>query len=63
MIELGSSSSDSMDVSGGMGAKVDHLLEIAEQSRLCVVGSGLKAGVVDALMAGRADVVCTRVTV
>ncbi len=53
--------SDKDDVSGGMGAKVDHAFEIAACSGgSCTIASGLVPGVLSAVMANE-DVVCTRV--
>ncbi|MEI6389621.1 MAG: isopentenyl phosphate kinase [Verrucomicrobiota bacterium] len=54
------SARDETDVSGGMGKKVEHALNIARSCGFCTIASGLVPGNVAKVLAGE-DVICTRV--
>lgn len=51
---------DHQDVSGGMTAKVQHAMEIARHCQRCVIGSGVRDGVIARLLASEKER-CTRV--
>ena len=58
--EMRAEASDGDDVSGGMGKKVDHALDVAHYCEECLIANGRRAGVLRDILAGR-DVRCTRV--